>query len=333
MNMNQGIAMGKVRTSACALTFLGTLVFFASSALAQTSCTPVVYAFRHVEDSNPGPGLFTLTPTGKAHAALYPMMVSDFQKAPNNFCPVTEVYATTKKDKPDHSKSATNAFDTAKPLACWVGSNDLTKCTCWLRSKNNDDADKCATAMTPDPTTKVTYELYEYLGNGINAPTNPNYSTPEATALRTKLLDAAKQNHSSAIFWTSQGLHVLGGVIINGTSKVPDKNGTPKVVPPRNAVYVFKFMSDKGEFSDTPNRHDLYVQGYNRGEPSDRFPTPQFIAPNPNGTQDYYCGYQPSVLGERWMIGLVQWVIHAAATYPLTNLKWSRGRSAIPPLR
>jgi hypothetical protein len=305
MDMNRGIARRRVRTSACALAFLGSFVFLASAALAQT-CTPVVYAFRHAEDSNPSPGTFTLTPSGKAHAALYPSMVSSFENAaPNNFCPVTKVYAVTKKGKVNCSSnctSATNAFDTSRPTACWVASKDLTKCTCWLRAKDNQDADACAATMTPDPSTKVgKYDLYEYLGNGNNPPTSPSYTTPEATALRDELKATANAGSSSAIFWTSDGLHVLAGAIIEGTSKVPDKKGSdPKATkgtPPRNAVYVFQFVTAQGQFIDTPTRPDLYVQGYNRGETSGKFASPQFIDSNLDGTQDYYAGYQPNVLG------------------------------------
>jgi hypothetical protein len=305
MNMDQGIAMGKVKTSACALIFLGSLVWFASTTLAQT-CTPVVYAFRHAEDTNPDPPppIFTLTPTGKAHAALYPSMVSDFQSAPNNFCPVTKVYATTKAEKincTSNCASATNAFDTARPLACWAPSQDLMRCSCWLRSTTPQELAQCDAQMNTAPSTKVQYELYEFVGNGNNPPTNPNYMTPEAIALRNELIETAKAGGSSAIFWTSDGLHVLAGAIINGTSKVPDKKGSdPKATkgtPPRNEVYVFQFMPAQGQFSDVA-KADLFVQGYNRAETSGKFPKgPAFIPANPDGTQDYYAGYQPNVLG------------------------------------
>src|SRR5215471_1722563 len=99
MNTHRRIAMGNVRTASCALVLFGSLVFCASSVLGQ-ACTPVVYAFRHAEDTNP-PGqhppvgevpIFALTPTGRAHAALYPTRISDLQAA-NHFCPVAKVYA------------------------------------------------------------------------------------------------------------------------------------------------------------------------------------------------------------------------------------------------
>ncbi len=277
--------MGNVRTLGCALVLFGFFVFFASSALGQ-SCMPVVYAFRHAEDTNPAtpPGpIFTLTPTGKAHAMLYPTMVTDFQ-ATNNFCPVTKVYAATKVDKVppcgNECKNATNAFDTATPLANKVMSG-------------------------ADPITTVGgNELYEYLGNGNNAPTSPNYSTDTAKALRKELLATANRSESSAIFWTSQGLHVLGGAIINANSNIPVKNGAP--IPPRNAVYLFKAAGSAPNitgFSDTPLKttppgssppSSVYVQCFNHVETSDQF-TPKsshFIDPTGDPpTQAYYCGY------------------------------------------
>src|SRR5262245_11149560 len=74
MNMNWRIAMGNARAAGCVLVLFGSLALCAPSALGQP-CGPVVYAFRHAEDTNP-PGahppvpIFALTPTGKAHAAL-----------------------------------------------------------------------------------------------------------------------------------------------------------------------------------------------------------------------------------------------------------------------
>ena len=102
-----------------------------------------------------------------------------------------------------------------------------------------------------DPITKVgndpndvNTQLWEFLGNGQNAkPTLPiNYNTTVADQLRKELLATAQRGASSAIFWTSQGLHVLGGVIIDGTSIVPDKNadaGTPHEGLPREMRSIF----------------------------------------------------------------------------------------------
>ncbi len=274
--------MGNVRSSGCALVLVGSLVLLASSAFGQ--CTPVVYAFRHAEDTNPpnppGP-IFTLTPTGQAHAALYPTMISDFRAA-NSVCPVAKVYAVTKVAKVgdcgNECTSATNAFDTARPLATAVMS-----------------ADPITTVGTP------VNQLYEYLGNGNNAPDQPNYSTVTAAALRKELLVTANQSRSSAIFWTSQGLYVLGGAIINATSNVPIKAGG--AIPPRNAVYIFAAIGTAptiSGFSDTPSAStspvpsSVYVQCFNHVETSDQFNPKASHFIDPTGTpptQAYYCGY------------------------------------------
>lgn len=273
----------RMSLSACAWLVAGLAALQTSAALAQ-ACTPVVYMFRHAEDTNPpnppGP-IFTLTPTGKAHAALYPALIGDFQAA-HNYCAVAKVYATTKADKPSpcgtQCTSATNAFDTAAPLAQAV--------------------------MATAPITVVGgMQLYEYLGNGNSAPANPDYGTPVARALRADLVATANGGKSSAIFWTSQGMHVLGGAIIGATSNVPVKNGS--ALPPRNAVYLFKAVGGATVtgFSDTPLAtggpvpSSRYVQCFNHVESSTQFnpPNPQFIAPTGSPpTQRYYCGYDAS---------------------------------------
>ncbi len=296
--------MSTVRTSACALVLFGALLFSASAAPAQ-SCTPVVLAFRHAEDTNPpnppGP-IFALTPTGTRHAELYAEnnsgdpesgMVFAFVSR-NGFCKVTKVYATSKMTKSPCSTncaSASNAFDTASPLAKAVmsGADPITK----VGTDPND----------------VNSQLWEYLGNGQDPkPTLPiNYNTTVADQLRKELLATAKRGESSAIFWTSQGLHVLGGVIIDGTSIVPDKNadaGTPHAgTPPRNAVYLFTAAKDSGgnvvKFNDTPSTSkysgavlstSVYVQCFNRVEKIDSpllQPTPRFTVPPP-----FICGFR-----------------------------------------
>jgi hypothetical protein len=306
MKMRRGIAMGKVRTWGCALVVFGSLVLFTSAALAQT-CTPVVYVFRHAEDTNP-PGshppvpIFALTPAGQKHAELYPTMVSAFEAADPKkpLCKVAKVYATTIKDKVDckqDCKSATNAFCTARPLACAVITGDAYKCT----HSNLANPIFCPRDTDYLPITQVgSYQLYEYLGNGNAVPPHPDYSTPVAIALRKDLLDTAKASQSSAIFWTSQGMHVLGGVIIAAAkgspgSNIPEK--TSPAIPPRNSVYLFEAVGSGSDlkFSDTPlvpeeKRLDLrfsyYVQCYNHVEASSQFPppAPKFIEP-------YYCGF------------------------------------------
>jgi hypothetical protein len=302
-----------------ALVLFGFLGLLASRAWGQ-DCIPVVYAFRHAEDSNPAQipptdppqPLFTLTPTGIAHAELYKRMIGEFEAA--NFeatnmkpCPVTKVYAATTKDKENTAedpclsacKSATNAFETAKPLAI-------------------ERMGRGANPLTTVANGTLNLPLYEYVGNGNKAPENPNYSTTTATALRTELLATANLQLSSAIFWTSQGLHVLGGAIINKKSNVPVKAEKlpppappPPPSPPRNAVYIFTALGRAPNitgFSDTPltKTRDskspappwtVYVQCFNWVGATDQpnitpHPVEGFIPPDGNpSTQRFYCGY------------------------------------------
>ena len=283
--------MGKVRTSGCAVVLFSSLVLLASSALA---CTPAVFVFRHAEDTNPPyPLIFHLTPTGEFHALFYRIMVPAFADG-TTFCKVTTVYAATTEDKPDHSKSATNSFFTARPLAQQaMGGKDPIIALGAFDKKHLEDS-----------------RLYEYLGNGIKAPSEKpsNYETEIAKRLRTALLATANKNESSAIFWTSQGMHVLGGVIIEKTSNVPDKNfgGLPySGTPPRNAVYVFSAAGSApniAKFSDTPLRKPtkgvsdnpavlagFYVQCINHVEYSnDLNPHPAHFVKDP---VRFYCGY------------------------------------------
>jgi hypothetical protein len=282
MNMNWRRAMGGVRTSGCVLALVGSLALSPPHASGE-ACTPVVYAFRHAEDTRPDPSppYFALTPTGRAHAKLYPKMIRGFEAA-NAFCPVTRVYATTKAPKQStatdpcspNCTSATNAFDTATPSA-----NEFMS--------------------SPPLTAAGQHQLYEFLGNSNGkAPTeeNTNYSTAAAEALREELLATANRNggESSVIFWTSEGLHVLGGAIIAQSSAVPRK--TDNYSPPRNAVYLFKAEDSAPNikrFSDTPPPFpsSLYVQCFNHVEAEvDRFPTPGFLPDNypPN---HFACGF------------------------------------------
>jgi len=288
--MNMRIAIDKLRISGCALVLFWSLVFLASSALA---CTPAVLVFRHAEDTNPpAPLIFHLTPTGEFHALLYKFMVPAFADG-TKYCPVTMVYAATKADKPNKDKSATNSFYTAQQLAQQIMGKD---------------------PITVVKVNGVDKQLYEYLDNWINPPNppkSPSYVTAPATALREELRNTANEGKSSAIFWTSQGLHILGGAIINGTSKIPDKishfddKGKPDgPTPPRNEVYVFEAVGTgvNLQFSDTPLRTHtrgvpdtpdvlagFYVQCFNHVEYS--------AALNPHAphfVQDpvrYYCGY------------------------------------------
>ena len=281
--------MGDVRASGWALVLLGSLAFWTSNAWGQ-ACRPVVYVFRHAEDTllNPPlpkpppspPELFALTPPGKKHAELYPDMIRGFA-AVQQHCPVTHVYSTTKEPKlstPDpcspNCTSATNAFDTATPSA---------------RAFMSPSSEPITVVFNP---AGVQYRLYEFLGNsnGKEAPPEDktDYSTDVARALREVLLANVRRGESSAIFWTSEGLHVLGGAIFGATSNVPRKE-RGVYTPPRNAVYVFMPSSDGQSFGDTPGPFPAsrYVQCFNHVEAEPHvFPNPGFL---PEGT--YACGF------------------------------------------
>lgn len=227
---------------------------------AQPACTPVVYAFRHAEDSNDLPYPNTLTKTGLRHADLYVSMVDDINAAlGTNYCPVTKVYTINLK-KADGSGNTTNPFFTAKPLA--------------IKKMSADPLETVSSKGTG-------YPLLEYLGNSPdpakNTPSNPfipSYTTAVANALRDALVTTAQAENSSAIFWTSQGLHVLAGAIIKAESKVPQKviedgkktvafpAGTPIGTPPRNAVYIFPYNPSKAGFDDV-TKFTQHVQCYN----------------------------------------------------------------------
>jgi hypothetical protein len=295
--MNRGVA---------ALVLFGSLALSSSHASGE-GCTPVVYAFRHAEDTRPiAPEppdpqppvtdlplpIFSLTPTGKAHAALYPKMIREFGTA-NNFCLVKRVYSTTKAPKQSTAQdpcfpncaSATNAFDTAMPSA-----------TDFMSSTTPPTA-------TPPLTAVGKYQLYEFLGNsngGAPSEANTNYSTVEAAALRAELLATANRSESSAIFWTSEGLHVLAGAIIGTKSAVPPK--TDAYSPPRNVVYLFTANDGPPNiksFSDTaasrpPSFADpLYVQCFNHIESeAGKYSAPTFL-PNADFKlpSNYACGF------------------------------------------
>lgn len=255
--MNMGTRLIYVLAPFCSLVL---------QAQAQPACTPVVYAFRHAEDSNSLTYPNTLTKTGLRHADLYVSMIDNIN-APlgTNYCAVTQVYSINLK-KADGTGNTTNPFFTARPLAI----------------SKMDGADPLQKVSSGS----ASYALLEYLGNfpdpSKNTSSNPfvpSYTTNVANALRATLVTTAQAGGSSAIFWTSQGLHVLGGAIINADSNVPQKNiddgaaapftkyvvfpaGTPIGTPPRNAVYIFPYNATKAGFDDvtTFNQH---VQCYN----------------------------------------------------------------------
>jgi hypothetical protein len=81
---------------------------------------------------------------------------------------------------------------------------------------------------------------------------------------------------STALFWTSPGLHELG-VQLFKTDILPKK--TKGATPPGNAAYIFRYRDD--ETFAAPVKEDEYVQCFNftnNGKPNDDF------------TNKFYCG-------------------------------------------
>jgi hypothetical protein len=258
------------------LFFCGSLLSFISSAPAQ-ACTPVVYAFRHAEDlESPKNGL---TMVGQQHAFLYPAMVADFGAA-NDYCPVAFVYSTYDIN-PDKGPGTNNPYETARPLAvaaCYnfpnVSSQSLATCNFFPRTALEDGG-----------------KLYEYLGAGKSEQETPpaGVSATGPQLLKELTGRALTGDVSIAIFWTSQGLNVLGQAIapgftgIPGCSKLPPTDECKKLKAPRNAAYVFEF---NGTGFEPPDAITQYVQCFNVH--TDFAASPSKLA-GPSGTT-YCCG-------------------------------------------
>jgi hypothetical protein len=258
-------------------TLIYSLLFFCGSLLASSAratspsfdCTPVVYAFRHAEDYKTKN---ELTDVGKAHADLYPAMVTSFEddfEYNNNYCPVKFVYSVDRTKPTSPLRPGTiNPYETARPLAEIVMEGPMPK--------------------VPIETIggKI---LDEYLNNPPSDPPQcSSVSVPCVTPseLRDELLTKVTSGSSVALFWTSQGLHSLGEAIAPGTN-IPEKTDT--VSPPRNAAYVFKYNGINGFI--VPLKPNQYVQCFNVTN-EDKKPQ-DFPRPIPGAGQpplDYYCG-------------------------------------------
>lgn len=288
-----------------------------------------------------------LTQTGATRASLYPAMVSNFQTNHKNltktltypgeeFCPIKAVYATNPSSgsvtNTMNLGGADNAFCTARPLARSLNPTNPAVFPSGIIGDNlfrgmcndlNDDFSVVHNALSPnDPIVfvKVGADLVgldEYMGNTVpksSGEVKPDYETKVAKALRTALVTTAETQGSSAIFWTSQGLHILAGSIIGNASVVPQKkleegkvtvtDAINKSTPPRNAVYIFKAANDNKSFLDTPTVDRTqggdvtanWVQCFNHVEEGYTLPGPNFFPPNyPTDqapiAQRYYCGY------------------------------------------
>jgi hypothetical protein len=248
--------------------FCGSLLSFISSASAQTPCTPVVYAFRHAEDLGRN-----LTELGQRHADLYIEMLGagGFGSA-HNYCPVGYVYSTYNIN-PDGTLGTNNPLETAQPVA-------IAACT----------ALGSCTGSEPRMRTALGKYLYEYLG-AERAPKTCKKcpASAEGSDLRAELIADASGGWSSAIFWTSQGLNILGQAIvpgftdIPGCSTLPPKDSCKDLKAPRNAAYVFVF---NGSDFEPPDFITQYVQCFNVHI---NFVVSKSKLVGPEGTT-YYCG-------------------------------------------
>jgi hypothetical protein len=265
------------------LTGFVSLPLFFSSAAAAALCTPVVYAFRHAEDQGRD-----LTEVGERHANLYPSMLWCFGAA-HNYCPVGYVYSMYNINA-DGQPGTNNPLQTAEPLA---------NVACYTRAIFfNDSPDTQCSASGSEPSMALVNgrNLYEHLGattveKKANSATGPQ--------LLKELIKRAPAGGglSSAIFWTSQGLHDLGEAIAPGTD-IPVKTDTYS--PPRNAAYVFVF--NRTRFEPIAQKDiNQYVQCFNvhLAHP----PSAELVGPGGTmyycGNGDYGTGNLPSALNDK----------------------------------
>ncbi len=270
------------------------LFVVAGQSSADGVCTPVVYAFRHAEDFNPtqeeidkGADPTELTPAGEAHAELYPEMIFDFEHT-HGYCDVGWVYSMYDR-KPNTDPGTTNPYSTAAPLAGVACSNfweAILDAGFGIPGSPLPDPDSCGSRPNLPPEEWITGgsfprmalrsggKLYEFLGTipaEQGGPSGPPRGGKSATFddLRVELLqdifwiletssgETQPPRFSVAIFWTSQGLNVLGQGIVQGFTGIPE---TPK--PPRNAVYVFE-LEEPTAVLVPPTNVGQYLQCFN----------------------------------------------------------------------
>ena len=260
--------MNMRRVLSSSLVSLCSLFLVASSVYPQPACTPVVYAFRHAEDLGAH-----LTELGDRHADLYiEMLGAGGFGSVHNYCPVGYVYSTYNVN-PDGTPGTNNPLETAQPVA-------IAACT----------AQGSCTGGEPRMRTVLGKYLYEYLGaEGSAKPCRKCPVSAQGSELHSELITNANSGWSSAIFWTSQGLNILGQAIVPGftsilgCSTLPPKAICEDLKPPRNAAYVFVF---NGSGFDPPNSVTRYVQCFNVHIDFSVSPS-KLIGPAGN---TYYCG-------------------------------------------
>jgi hypothetical protein len=213
------------------------------------------------------------------------MLDADGFGSAHNYCPVEFVYSTYNIN-PNGTPGTNNPLETAQPLA-------IAACSAF---------GPC-TGSEPRVRTALGKYLYEYLG-AEGAPKICQKCQPgaEGSDLRAELIANANGGSSSAIFWTSQGLNVLGQAIvpgftgIPGCSMLPPKDICKNVKAPRNTAYVFVF---NGTGFEPPDPITQYVQCFNVHID---FAVSQSKIVGPEGTT-YYCGNGKGGTGDLPEIG------------------------------
>jgi len=232
-------------------------------------CRPVVYAFRHAE--------------------LYPSMIYDFQFS-HNYCPVGFVYSMYDLN-PNTDPGTTNPYETAESLALQACNNLYSAIVveAGIFAPYPVNPDDCGSHDLQPPITGGSFphmalrsggKLYEFLGTTEAEQNAKAGSSATFEDLREELVSnssyvpptsvvGAETGLSSAIFWTSQGLNVLGQGIAADFKGIPV---SPK--PPRNAAYIFEYQD--GSFMP-PTNVKQYLQCFNVN------------ASNQVGGTTYYC--------------------------------------------
>ena len=182
------------------LFFCGSLLSFISSAA--DACTPVVYAFRHAEDLSSDVYPTGLKPVGRQHADLYPAMVDAFGAA-HGYCPVGFVYSVYNINPgPPPAPGTNNPLQTAEPLA-------IAACGNLDKTPGTPVAPCSGLGFQPHTGLLSGEKLSEYLG--LEACAAEDAHSDIGSKLKGEMAyQAAYFDLSSAVFWTSQGLHNLG---------------------------------------------------------------------------------------------------------------------------
>lgn len=275
----------KIKNLSLPFLILFVSLFGFTSSAAGASCTPVVYAFRHAEDFG-----VNLTLVGRQHADLYPGMVGSFGDA-HKYCPVGFVYSMYEIN-PDGKPGTNNPFQTAQPLANFV-------CGTAAFFAGLDPYTTCAGSASEPHTALASANgggnLYEFLGVPGAPPTTK--VSASSSQLRDELIQHADDGSSSAIFWSSQGLNILGQAIvpgftgIPGCSKLPAADTCKDLKAPRNAAFVFVF---NGSAFEPPGSVTQYVQCFNvhvtEFSTPPKLDGPAPAAPIGPGPTTYYCG-------------------------------------------